>query len=1035
MVLRNGSNLSSDWSEINGTGTADDGTSQAIRVDELDHFDEAWVKPFPLRDGVRIRKGERFSDYYTLFEEIGEGKFGKVYRCVEKATDLMLAAKCIKIRKDTDFEKVEKEVNIMTQMRHKCIAQIYDAFATTDNDVILIMEIVQGGELFDRVADDSYILTEMAVALIMFQICEAIRYIHSQNIIHLDLKPENIMCVSQTSNQIKLIDFGLAQWYDGSKDLMFMAGTPEFAAPEVIKYEPLDFHTDMWSLGVIAYILLSGQSPFLGETLAHTYCNVERGNWMFCEEFAENGISSDAKDFISKLLILKKERRMLPDECLRHAWIRKNRERALAASRTASPAVCHPLAVDKFRKYVKNKRFRRLVFGVLFINQVMRMMQTMQRNKSVHGAEYVRNLLVAAEQRQTNANNNNGTTTTIENGHGNSIGDSDSIGTTISGGGSANESAKGKVSKQQRRQEGQKMEEMAMDTSNNDSNNDNDHHHPQQKKKVVIAVTPPGDSGGDAKKAVATTAASAKKKVVVVKRVPRGEKRSKSEARRAADQQRTRSSTEQTSNKKQRQESGGAGGGEQCQQHQRVAADSDCSSAKSPLTARRLGQRETAEASGGGTSDNSSSSKSPLMARRSVKFEEVPTVATTTTATAASEAPKAAAASATGSPIMKRVSGGDSKVLRIAARLAEQNAGGGECSPSTSASTNGGAGKRLSAEAATITKKKSLSSSSNVSALLKKLEQKGAGAAAAASSATTTPTSSRWSSCSASPLSLAVTAIAPKTATLKKAEERASDHGEKQQQKVIKVVKKKKRVLRVRTVDDQPQQQQTTEQRLGEAAATVTAARAPSASEEKPGMKPKQQLRRQDKVAQEVIVNEEKPVKKLNVPGPWGNMALAAQNGHRLAAGVKPKEKQQLNGGELTENRFKPPLATGLLSPRAKQRLKLANSVPLTNNGRKAGGAESTDAMDEGWDVVGQDVFDFSLLRKKLQNRIMGLKDKEDLETEAENQQRFELQKQQNMLRTNLNIKRAMRKWISMDRETKQHQNGNGTTTLPDWAM
>ncbi|CAK5091519.1 unnamed protein product [Meloidogyne enterolobii] len=244
MVLRNGSALSESLAL--SAASDEPSTSQPIRVDELDHYDEDWIRPFPLKDGVKIRKGEKFSDYYTLYEEIGEGKFGKVYRCIEKATGLTLAAKCIKIRKDTDFEKVEKEVNIMTQMRHKCIAQIYDAFATDSNDVILIMEIVQGGELFDRVADDSYILTEMAVALIMFQICEAIRYIHSQNIIHLDLKPENIMCVSQTSNKIKLIDFGLAQWYDGSKDLMFMAGTPEFAAPEVIKYEPLDFHTDMW---------------------------------------------------------------------------------------------------------------------------------------------------------------------------------------------------------------------------------------------------------------------------------------------------------------------------------------------------------------------------------------------------------------------------------------------------------------------------------------------------------------------------------------------------------------------------------------------------------------------------------------------------------------------------------------------------------------------------------------------------------------------------------------------------------------------
>jgi myosin-light-chain kinase len=81
----------------------------------------------------------------------------------------------------------------------------------------------------------------------------------------------------------------------------------EFAAPEVIKYEPLDFHTDMWSLGVIAYILLSGQSPFLGDNIALTYCNVEKGKWSFCEEFDENGISDEARDFITKLLIVDKK--------------------------------------------------------------------------------------------------------------------------------------------------------------------------------------------------------------------------------------------------------------------------------------------------------------------------------------------------------------------------------------------------------------------------------------------------------------------------------------------------------------------------------------------------------------------------------------------------------------------------------------------------------------------------------------------------------------------------------------------------------
>ncbi|KAI6177454.1 Stretchin-Mlck [Aphelenchoides bicaudatus] len=369
---------------------ADSSPPDAIHVDEQDHYNDEWTPPFDLRDVVRIRTNQKFTDHYILYEEIGEGKFGKVFRCVEKETNLELAAKCIKLKKDTDLAKVEKEINIMTQMRHRCIAQIYDSFQISAQEIVLIMEFVSGGELFDRVVEDNFILTETAVAIIMYQICEAIRYIHSQKILHLDLKPENIMCVSLSGNQVKLIDFGLAQFYDGQKDLLFMAGTPEFAAPEVIKYEPLDFHTDMWSLGVIAYILMSGQSPFLGDNIALTYCNVEKGNWSFCEEFDENGISDEARDFITKLLIVDKNKRMLPEECLQHPWITKSLERARSKSFEEKP-----LDTAKLKSYVKNKRFRRLVFGVLFINSVTRMLSTLQAKKSENGIQYVQNMLNA----------------------------------------------------------------------------------------------------------------------------------------------------------------------------------------------------------------------------------------------------------------------------------------------------------------------------------------------------------------------------------------------------------------------------------------------------------------------------------------------------------------------------------------------------------------------------------------------------------------------------------------------------------------
>ncbi|VDL73105.1 unnamed protein product, partial [Nippostrongylus brasiliensis] len=275
------------------------------------------------------------------------GKFGKVYQVREKATGIEFAAKVIRIKQQADRQEVEREVSILTQLRHPRIAQIYDAFYTANNEVVLVMEIVRGGELFDRVADENYVLTELAVVMIICQLCEAIDYIHEQNILHLDIKPENIMCVSQSGNRIKLIDFGLARYYDGTQDyssriihsmigcgqyvhekqlsqeLRYMAGTPEFAAPEVIKYEQLDYHTDMWSVGVITYILLSGYSPFLGENICETYCNVEKGEWNFTEEF--DMVSLEAKDFISNLIVYKKEKRMLPKECLSHPWIARHR--------------------------------------------------------------------------------------------------------------------------------------------------------------------------------------------------------------------------------------------------------------------------------------------------------------------------------------------------------------------------------------------------------------------------------------------------------------------------------------------------------------------------------------------------------------------------------------------------------------------------------------------------------------------------------------------------------------------------------------
>uniref|UniRef100_A0A8R1I117 Protein kinase domain-containing protein n=1 Tax=Caenorhabditis japonica TaxID=281687 RepID=A0A8R1I117_CAEJA len=378
-------------------GTEPSGSGR-IKVDE--HYPSELDEPpvFDVKRIENIRANVKFDTLYQVTKLLGDGKFGKVYCVIEKATGKEFAAKFIKIRKEADRTEVEREVSILTQLRHPRIAQIYDAFYTTTNDVVLIMEIVRGGELFDRVAEESYELSELAVVMIICQLCEAIDYIHKQNILHLDVKPENIMCVSLTGNRIKLIDFGLARHYDGTQELKYMAGTPEFAAPEVIKFEKLDYHTDMWSIGVITYILLSGYSPFLGDNLGETYCNVEKGVWEFTEEF--DTVSPEAKDFVSKLLIYDQSKRMLPHECLQHPWIAKHRQKAACNKILEKPLNAPTLDNKQIMRYNARRKFRRMIIYVKFLIEMNRLRNSLKTRMSANGHKFFDPLLKMAEKKE-----------------------------------------------------------------------------------------------------------------------------------------------------------------------------------------------------------------------------------------------------------------------------------------------------------------------------------------------------------------------------------------------------------------------------------------------------------------------------------------------------------------------------------------------------------------------------------------------------------------------------------------------------------
>ncbi|XP_053472943.1 myosin light chain kinase 3 isoform X2 [Ictalurus furcatus] len=291
-------------------------------------IDDCPPRPAPFEHRIVSAKQVPIGSYYTVEpnELLGGGRFGQVHKCAERSSGLTLAAKMIKVKGLKEREEVKNEIGMMNQLNHVNLIQLYDAFESRTN-LTLIMEYVEGGELFDRIVNEDYQLTELDAIVFMRQICEGVQYLHQQYILHLDLKPENILCVSSTSNQIKIIDFGLARKYRPREKLKVNFGTPEFLAPEVVNYDFVSFPTDMWSVGVITYMLLSGLSPFLGENDAETMNNILHANWDFDAEAFEN-VSEEAKDFISKLLIPAKCSRLSASGCMKHSWLNNLEEKA-----------------------------------------------------------------------------------------------------------------------------------------------------------------------------------------------------------------------------------------------------------------------------------------------------------------------------------------------------------------------------------------------------------------------------------------------------------------------------------------------------------------------------------------------------------------------------------------------------------------------------------------------------------------------------------------------------------------------------------
>ncbi|KAM8824765.1 myosin light chain kinase, smooth muscle [Synchiropus picturatus] len=304
---------------FNAVGTSEPGPeSRAVKMEQKEKSakEEASPQEFAI---VSVDHDHKVAEHYLIGEKLGVGKFGQVFKLVHKETGRVCAGKFYKGRRQKEREAARKEIELMNHLHHPKLVQCLAAYDHKP-EMVMVMEFIAGGELFERIVDDNFEHTESASVHYIQQILEGMDYMHQRSIVHLDLKPENIVCVDSTGTSIKIIDFGLACKIEKNTSLKVMQGTPEFVAPEVINFEPVSFSTDMWSIGVICYILLSGESPFQGSTDTETLALVTAAQWEFDEESFEE-ITEEAKDFISSLLEKDPRHRMLCKQAMEHPWM------------------------------------------------------------------------------------------------------------------------------------------------------------------------------------------------------------------------------------------------------------------------------------------------------------------------------------------------------------------------------------------------------------------------------------------------------------------------------------------------------------------------------------------------------------------------------------------------------------------------------------------------------------------------------------------------------------------------------------------
>jgi len=333
---------------------------------ENQHIEKV-TPPTPPLDNTTTISDKTIAGEYEILDELGTGAFSIVYRAKNRVSGELVAAKIINFAnmKQSDRPRQEKilanEIKIMNRIVENCgdnehLIQIKGVIREPHR-LAIIMELLDGGELFDRIIQKQR-YTERDAAVLMNKIMSAIQTLHREGIVHRDLKPENLVFASNDEDAyVKITDFGLAQVMSWPDVHQTVVGTPNYVAPEVVSVNPRGpFYgppCDIWSMGVILYILLVGYPPFYHDNVRELFKQIRRGDYEFHKDQWAN-ISKEAKELVSKMLTVDPKKRITCDEVLAHSWMRHAPSDPLAGT------------VLQLKKLAAKRRFKAAAMAVVW---------------------------------------------------------------------------------------------------------------------------------------------------------------------------------------------------------------------------------------------------------------------------------------------------------------------------------------------------------------------------------------------------------------------------------------------------------------------------------------------------------------------------------------------------------------------------------------------------------------------------------------------------------------------------------------------